>query len=104
MLYQLRGTNRADDDFWGPRLFEEYRIWVSYEVGENLPYLVRYIGEDHLVVGTDYGHHTPGTTDRLVADPSAQVHMVKNLRERDLSEEFIDKLLVRNPARLYGTS
>ena len=104
MLYQLRGTNRADNSFWGPRLFEEYRIWVSYEVGEDLPYLVQYIGEDHLVVGTDYGHHTPGTTDRLVADPSAQVHMVNNLRERDLSEEFLDKLLIHNPARLYGTN
>jgi len=28
--------------------------------------------------------------------------MVKNLRERDLSAEFIDKLLIHNPARLYG--
>ncbi len=104
VLYQLRGTNRADTSFWGPRLFEEYRIWVSYEVGEDLPYLLQYIGEDHLVVGTDYGHHTPGTTDRLAADPSAQVHMVKNLRERDLSEEFLDKLLIHNPARLYGAN
>lgn len=104
VLYQLRGTNRADKTFWGPRLFEEYRIWVSYEVDEDLPYLVQHIGEDHLVVGTDYGHHTPGTTDRLAADPSAQVHMVKNLRDRDLSAEFIDKLLVRNPARLYGAA
>ena len=102
VLYQLRGTNKAEETFWGPRLFEEYRIWVSYEFGEDLPYLVQYIGEDHLVVGTDYGHHTPGTTDRLAADPSAQVQVVKNLRERDLPQEFVDKLLIHNPARLYG--
>src|SRR5438309_4850046 len=41
VLYQLRGTNRADNSFWGPRLFEDYRIWVSYEVGEDLPYLLQ---------------------------------------------------------------
>ena len=102
VLYQLRGTRRADPTFWGPRLFEEYNIWVSYELGEDLPYLLRYVGEDHVVVGTDYGHHTPGTTDRLAADPSAQVHMVNHLRRRaELSAELLDKLLVHNSARLY---
>jgi uncharacterized protein len=103
VLYQLRGTRRADPTFWGPRLFEEYNIWVSYELGEDLPYLLQYVGEDHVVVGTDYGHHTPGTTDRLAADPSAQVHMVDNLRGRsDLSADVLEKLLVHNSARLYG--
>jgi uncharacterized protein len=103
VLYQLRGTRRADPTFWGPRLFEEYNIWISYELGEDLPYLLQYVGEDHVVVGTDYGHHTPGTTDRLAADPSAQVHMVDNLRGRsDLSADVLEKLLVHNSARLYG--
>jgi uncharacterized protein len=103
VLYQLSGTRRADPEFWGPKLFEDYNFWVSYELGEDLPYLLRYVGEDHVVVGTDYGHHTPGTTDRLAADPSAQVHMVNNLRSRsELSPELLDKLLLHNPARLYG--
>jgi predicted TIM-barrel fold metal-dependent hydrolase len=105
VLYQLRGTRRAEPTFWGPRLFEDYRIWVSYEVGEDLPYLLQYVGEDHLVMGTDYGHHTPGTTDRLAADPSAQVHTVSNLRSRsELPEALVDKLLMHNPARLYGAA
>ena len=54
--------------FWGPGLFDKYNMWISYEVEEDLPYLLKYIGEDDIVVGTDYGHHTPGTTDRLSAD------------------------------------
>lgn len=70
-LYQLSGTTKAADDFWGPRLFEEYRMWISYEIGEDLPYLMKYTGEDHIVVGTDYGHHAPGTNNRLFSDPSA---------------------------------
>jgi hypothetical protein len=53
-------------------------------------------------VGTDYGHHTPGTTDRLAADPSAQVHMVNNLRGReDVPTRVIDKILCDNSRRLY---
>ena len=105
VFHQLSGTMRTDEGFWGPRLFEEYRIWVSYELGEDLPYLLDYIGEDHIIVGTDYGHHTPGTTDRLAADPSAQVHMVKALRSRpELSKRTIDKLLIDNPHALYGVS
>ena len=105
VFHQLSGTMRTDEGFWGPRLFEEYRIWVSYELGEDLPYLLDYIGEDHIIVGTDYGHHTPGTTDRLAADPSAQVNMVKALKSRPgLSKRIVDKLLIDNPHALYGVS
>ena len=77
----------------------------TIQVDFHLPhqFQLEYVGEDHVVVGTDYGHHTPGTTDRLAADPSAQVHMVNNLRDRsDLPTELLEKLLVHNPARLYG--
>jgi predicted TIM-barrel fold metal-dependent hydrolase len=103
VLYQLSGTTTADENFWGPKLFDDYRIWVSYEVGEDLRYLIDYVGEDHLVVGTDYGHHTPGTTNRLLADISAQVNMVEVLRSRsEYSSTTIDKLLVQNPSALYG--
>lgn len=102
-MYQLRGTLRAQDDFWGPRLFEKYNMWISYEVEEDLPYLAKYVGDDHLVVGTDYGHHTPGTTDRLSADPSAQVHLVTQMRNRtDVSVSTVDKILCDNPTALYG--
>jgi predicted TIM-barrel fold metal-dependent hydrolase len=105
VLYQLSGTTRADSGFWGPRLFEEYRIWVSYEIGEDLPYLLNYIGDEHMVVGTDYGHHAPGTTDRLASDPSAQIHMVTELRSRaDHPQQTIENLLINNPHALYGVS
>ena len=103
VFHQLSGTVRADSSFWGPRLFEEYCIWVSYVLGEDLPYLLNYVGEDHIVVGTDYGHHTPGTKDRLAADPSAQINMVSELQSRsEPSQRTIEKLLVDSPLALYG--
>ena len=103
VFHQLAGTYRADPSFWGPQLFEKNNIWVSYELGEDLSYLLNFIGEDHIVVGTDYGHHAPGTTDRLASDPSAQVHMVKELKSRpELSERTLEKFFVNNPHALYG--
>jgi predicted TIM-barrel fold metal-dependent hydrolase len=102
-MYQLRGTLRADGDFWGPKLFDRYNMWISYEMEEDLPYLLTYVGEDHIVVGTDYGHHTPGTTDRLSADPSAQVHMVNHMRNRsDIPSATAEKILTQNATALYG--
>jgi microsomal dipeptidase-like Zn-dependent dipeptidase len=78
-------------------------MWISYEVEEDLPYLMSYIGEEHLVVGTDYGHHTAGTTDRLSADPSAQIHLVTQMRSRDdISSATAEKILRDNPTALYG--
>lgn len=103
-LYQLQGTMSRDASFFGPRLFDEYNMWISIEVAEDMPYLMEKIGSDHLVSGTDYGHHAPGTTDRLRSDPSAQTHMVEHLRARsDLSQGTVDKILIANPNALYGT-
>ena len=104
VLHQLSGTMQVDADWWGPRLFDEYRLWVSYEVDEDLPYLLRYIGEDHVVTGTDYGHHGGGAS-RLGGDPSAQIEMVRTLRSREEhSSRAIDKLLIDNPRELYGVA
>jgi len=104
-LYQLRGTIAAAESWWGPRLFDKYKMWISYEVGEDYDYLSKIIGEDHIVVGTDYGHHSPGTNDRLKSDPSAQTHMVDHLRTRtNIPARTVDKLLRDNPNALYGVS
>jgi microsomal dipeptidase-like Zn-dependent dipeptidase len=75
-------------------------MWISYEVAEDLTYLTKFIGEEHLVTGTDYGHH--GTGD-APADPSAQLNMVEVLRSREeYPSGLVDKLLVDNPRALYG--
>ena len=101
-LHQLRGVfTKEAPERWGPRLFEDYHMWISYEVEEDLPYLAKIIGEDHLVTGTDYGHHGIGGAP---GDPSAQLNMVSTLRGRDdgYSSSALDKLLIDNPRALYG--
>ena len=104
-LYQLAGTMKVDPKFFGPKLFDEYNMWISIEVAEDMPYLLDIIGADHLVTGTDYGHHSIGTNERLDADPSAQTHMVQNLRSRsDIKSSDVEKILTANPNALYGVS
>ena len=89
-----RGGNREQRvPGWGPELFRELRLYVSYEVDEDLPYLLSFIGEDNLVLGTDYGH----------TDQSAQIEMIADLRAREeLPARVLDKLLIENPRRFYG--
>ncbi|HLG72296.1 MAG TPA: amidohydrolase family protein [Chloroflexota bacterium] len=100
LLHSLRGTMGDDFTDWGPKLFDRYRLYVSYEDKEDLGYLVRYVGEDNLFAGSDYGHHGGG---QFRGDPSAQPQMVKHLRERDdVSPAVVDKVLYHNARRLYG--
>jgi predicted TIM-barrel fold metal-dependent hydrolase len=74
-------------------LFREYRFWVACEADEELPHLLDYIGADHIVIGSDYGHN----------DPSKEPEFVKNMRSRnDVAPAVIEKILCENPRRLYG--
>lgn len=101
VLHQLRGVfPREDASWWGPRLFDDYRMWISYEAAEDLTYLAKFIGEDHIVTGTDYGHHGIGDAQ---GDPSAQLNVVTTLRSHEeYPASLVDKILTDNPHALYG--
>jgi len=78
---------------WGPRLFRDYGLFVATEVDEDIPYLLKFTGEDNIIVGSDYGHQ----------DQSRETGMVATLRSRDdVSAEVIEKILCDNPRRFYG--
>jgi predicted TIM-barrel fold metal-dependent hydrolase len=104
--YVLKALKRGGNpetrvDSWGPEMFKSLRLYVSYEIDEDLPYLINFIGEDNLILGTDYGHH--GNLDGRGGDQSAQPQMIAELRAREeLSGSTLDKLLIENPRRFYG--
>lgn len=78
---------------WGPRLFRDYKLYVATEADEDIAYLTRFIGEDNIITGSDYGHQ----------DQSRETNMVKTLRERtDVPAHVIEKILTSNGARFYG--
>jgi predicted TIM-barrel fold metal-dependent hydrolase len=96
MFHVLRRSVRPDLKNKNPQeLFRDYRFWVACEADEELPHLLNYIGADHLVIGSDYGHN----------DPSKEPEFVKNMRAReDVKPEDVEKILCDNPRRLYGVA
>lgn len=74
-------------------LFREYRLYVACEADEDIPYIAKYAGEDHILIGSDYGHN----------DPSKEPQLVATMRARqDAPGELIEKILCENPRRFYG--
>ncbi|MGH7825588.1 MAG: amidohydrolase family protein [Candidatus Binatia bacterium] len=78
---------------WPDNFAREYRMFVTCENSDDLPYIVQQAGEDCLVIGTDYGH----------TDISSNVDAIKIFRERtDLPAGVKQKILSDNARVLYG--
>lgn len=72
--------------------FREGRAFVTCETEEDLPYLLRHIGEDGLMLSSDYPH----------GDPSSDESYVDKLNLRDdVPDRVKEKLLAGNAARFY---
>ena len=96
----MRSVFGGAPEEWGPKLFQDYRLYTTYEEWEDLPYLVNFTGEDNIVVGSDWGHH--GGRGKG-GDPSGQPDVFDNMRAReDVSSRVIEKMLSDNPCRLYS--
>ncbi len=76
-----------------PELFRQYRIYVACEADEDIPYLAKYTGDDHLLIGSDYPHSDPSREDQFVN--------ALNARE-DLSPFLRQKILLDNPRAFYA--
>ena len=77
-------------------LFSANRIYVTCQVDEDLPYILKYVGEDNLIVGSDYTHR----------DPSMELEFRKLLQQRaergEIPHAAVDKILYDNPKTFYG--
>jgi predicted TIM-barrel fold metal-dependent hydrolase len=68
-------------------------IYVACEVTDDIPYIIKYAGDDALMLGTDYGHH----------DPSAEINAFTLIQRRnDITPEQCQKIVDLNPRSLYG--
>lgn len=74
-------------------MFREYRLYVACEADEDIPYLAKYTGDDHLLIGSDYPHSDPSREDQFV-------HAI-NVRG-DIPPALKQKILYENPRAFYG--
>jgi predicted TIM-barrel fold metal-dependent hydrolase len=76
-----------------PEILSRRNVWVTCEYEDHLPYIIPYAGEDHLTIGTDYGH----------TDPFSNVRALKAFVERaDVSDRVKKKIIRDNARRFYG--
>jgi predicted TIM-barrel fold metal-dependent hydrolase len=72
---------------------KDNRMYVTCQTNDDLPFILKYAGEDNLVIGSDYGH----------SDTSSELDALRNLHETTpVSPEVIKKILEDNPRALYG--
>ena len=70
-----------------------YKIFLTCQTDDDLPWILKYAGEHSLVIGTDYGH----------TDSSSELDAISVLRQMDgISQETKDRILCHNPKALYN--
>ena len=77
----------------GRDLFEKANIFITCQTDDDLPWVLKYTGENCLLVGTDYGH----------SDPSSDVDATVHIREYEgISDQVKDNILFHNPKKLFA--
>jgi len=72
---------------------KEYRLYVTCQTDDDIPYIMRRAGEDNLLIGTDYGHN----------DQSSELTALRNLRASgDITPQQYQKLTCDNPCAFHG--
>ena len=78
------------------RVLADQRVYAAYETYEDLDYILKYAGEDNLVIATDYGH----TGQTAVTD--ALVQLTERAKRGEVDPAVVDKISRTNPAALFG--
>ncbi len=74
-------------------LLSDSNFFVTTQKTDDLNWLLNEIGDDNLIIGTDYGHK----------DTAAEVEALKRLAEDgDLPGGTVNKILRENPGKLYA--
>jgi predicted TIM-barrel fold metal-dependent hydrolase len=72
--------------------FRRSNVYVAMQTDDDHDYIVKSVGPDTLVIGTDYGH----------TDASSEVDAISIFRNGSVDPAAQIRVLSDNPARLYG--
>lgn len=93
MVVELARRFERDKMSRGKNIIRDNHIYVTCQTDDDLPYILKYSGEDNIVIGSDYGH----------ADTSAEIEALRKLKEKgEVEPRVIDKILYDNAKALYG--
>lgn len=78
---------------WSANPLKDNNMYVACQTDDDMPWVLKYAGEDNLVIGTDYGHN----------DTSSEIEALRYLKDKkEISPAVIDKILCDNARALYG--
>jgi predicted TIM-barrel fold metal-dependent hydrolase len=87
-----RRLDRADNAV-ARNLIRDNHAYVTCQTDDDLPQVLKYSGEDNIVIGSDYGHN----------DTSSEIRALRTLKEKgEVEPRIIDKILYDNAKALYG--
>jgi hypothetical protein len=85
--------NRNNPSWSSADLLKRNNIYVACQMSDDLPYIISKVGDDNLVIGTDYGHH----------DQATEIDAMRLMRdEGKLPEQTVNKILDANARAFYG--
>ena len=74
-------------------VLRDNRIYVTCQTNDDLPYVLNAVGDDNLVIGTDYGH----------ADTSTEIYALQTFKnDSGLAQTTVSKILDANARALYA--
>lgn len=77
----------------GENPLSDNNIYIACQVTDDLDYIIDTVGDNNIVVGTDYGHN----------DTSTEIQALRKLRtDGKIPSNSADKILDENSRRLYG--
>jgi predicted TIM-barrel fold metal-dependent hydrolase len=93
MLNEARMRLAAKGIATSETLLTDNHFYITTEKSDQLNMLLDAIGDDNLVVGTDYGHN----------DLTVEIEVIKRLGEDgNIPASSVEKILETNPSNLYG--
>ncbi len=76
----------------GRNVLADNRMFVACQTNDDIPYIIDCVGDDNLLIGSDYGH----------SDTSSELEALRSLKQSAVPAASIDKILDDNPRRAYG--
>lgn len=88
---RLAGKGRGRIEFG--RMLSENNFYVTTQWTDDLKWLLSEVGDESLIIGTDYGHR----------DTATEVLALKRMSEDgNIPAAAVTRILEENPGRLYG--
>jgi predicted TIM-barrel fold metal-dependent hydrolase len=93
MITDIKSRFEQKGKTWNKDFMRDSNLYVACQSDDDLPWVLRYSGDDNLVIGSDYGH----------ADTSSELEVFQSFAKRnDIGQDAVTKILSDNAKALYA--